>query len=554
MSRKKSQIEQKDLADDIAKIMGDQFEILKNQLLGIGFNYLLNGNELKPHEWKQKQNFNFKDFKLEVGKTIKLEQKKLLKSVTKAAEMAELQPKQTKILKSEIKKGMAELSSSVINIQNNNVALVQSQVLKSNVADSLHVAISDVITKTNDYGVVTYKNGRNVRWENYMEMKVRTEIQNDIADNMVDTGLKEGIIFYVATYHGDCAPDHAPFQGKIYYTKNWKSVCPKELIDEVGNYISKHNLMTIEDVMGEKGNYFTKRPNCRHYFQFVSIDEVLGVKNTDDLTKLRDEYNLNSKGKYKPEKYQALKEQRYNERKIRNIKGKIEATGKIISSFNGETPSELVLKANSELALLKLKLKDAQKSQRELIKDNPGVLNRNYNKEAYSRMVSDFRIEQPLSLKKTSVRGTINVIELNRHKTTERPNIRPLSQKRFDNLMVKVNKLGGTYIRGTEWATEHLDKNKAGASSIGNILIFRKDVSLSEVLEEVYHLEQNVKFMNDDKELGLRKLLNEIDAKEYLIKVAKRYKIPRYEQEETQKHLKELQQELEEYYKKHKEE
>ena len=411
MSPKKSQIEEKDLADDISKILGDQFETLKNQLLGIGFDYLLKGNELTPSEWRQTQNFSFKAFKFEVGKTIKGEQKKLLKSVSVAADMTELKPEQVKSLKTEIKKGMAELGSAIINTQNNNIFNIASKVLKSNVTDSLYTTISDVITKTNDYGVVMYKNGRNVRWENYMEMKVRTDIQNDIADNMVDVGSKDGNIFYVATYHGDCAPDHAPFQGKIYYAKNWKNFCPNELKEEIGKYIEKHNLMTIEDVMGEKGNYFTKRPNCRHYFQYISIEEVLNVKNTDDLTKLRDKYDLNSKGKYKPEKYEALKKQRYNERSIRKIKSKIETTEKIITKLPADTPDWLRTKYANELHVSKLKLKSSQKTQRELIKTNSSVLQRNYNREAYNRMVSNLGVEPLPEIENNSIIKEVGTVK-----------------------------------------------------------------------------------------------------------------------------------------------
>ena len=166
--------------------------------------------------------------------------------------------------------------------------------------------------------------------------------------NMVETGNSMGVVFYIATYHGDCAPDHADFQGKIYCAKNWKSICPKEYLDDVSKYISSHKIMNVEDVMGKKENYLTKRPNCRHYFQYISIEEVLKVNSEDELNKLRDKYNLNSAGKYKTEKYEALKKQRYNERKIRKIKGQIENKEKIISSFNGESLPETILKENSE--------------------------------------------------------------------------------------------------------------------------------------------------------------------------------------------------------------
>lgn len=50
-------------------------------------------------------------------------------------------------------------------------------------------------------------------------------------------------------------------------------------------------------------------------------------------------------------------------------------------------------------------------------------------------------------------------------------------------------------------------------------------MSVSEVLEETYHFMQNKSGMNDDKVEPLRTILNEIDAKRYLIKNAKRFNI-----------------------------
>ncbi len=67
-------------------------------------------------------------------------------------------------------------------------------------------------------------------------------------------------------------------------------------------------------------------------------------------------------------------------------------------------------------------------------------------------MMSDFRIEKPLSLKKVKVSGIFKVGEFNRSKSVNRFNIRPISEERFNKLMIKASKKGLTYIRGTEWA------------------------------------------------------------------------------------------------------
>lgn len=55
---------------------------------------------------------------------------------------------------------------------------------------------------------------------------------------------------------------------------------------------------------------------------------------------------------------------------------------------------------------------------------------------------------------------------------------------------------------------------------------------------------QNKAKMNDDKSHEMREILNEIDAKQYLLKNAKKFKIPRNETELTKKQLESYQQRL----------
>ncbi len=81
----------------------------------------------------------------------------------------------------------------------------------------------------------------------------------------------------------------------------------------------------------------------------------------------------------------------------------------------------------------------------------------------------------------------------------------------------------------------------ADASTIGDIILFREEVCSSEVLEETHHFMQNITGMNNDKGEPLRTYLNEIEAKKFLLKNAKKYKIPRSETELTKEQL--------EYYK-----
>lgn len=124
-----------------------------------------------------------------------------------------------------------------------------------------------------------------------------------------------------------------------------------------------------------------------------------------------------------------------------------------------------------------------------------------------------------------------------------------ISDERFEQLTISARKSGAQIIRGTEEVERHLDEVGASASSIGDILLFRKKVTISDVLEESFHFFQHKNGVNADKPEPLRSFLNEIEAKEYLIKNQNKYKIPRAETEVTQQQIKELKKQIDELLK-----
>lgn len=124
-----------------------------------------------------------------------------------------------------------------------------------------------------------------------------------------------------------------------------------------------------------------------------------------------------------------------------------------------------------------------------------------------------------------------------------------VSDTTFSNLTVEARINGANILRGGEEIEHHLDTVGADASIVGDTILFRKDVCVSEVLEETHHYMQNLNHMNDDKPEPLRTYLNEIDAKEYLLNNARKYKIPRNEIETTKKQLESYKAELEKYVK-----
>ncbi|MCM1556761.1 MAG: phage minor capsid protein [Anaeroplasma bactoclasticum] len=420
MAKKKQDhkhIAEKDKGDNVAKILGDMMQETSNRLLSTTFDRLLVNSGQGEKAWYQSQISSLNAFKLQVDKMAEEEKKRLLKANKQGLKELNLTQKQNTKISKEINKGINDLKKSVISSYVNNVASINAsaKVLKSNVAESLYKNIRDKIEQTQNYGIVAYKNGRGVRWENYMEMKVRTDIQNDITKNMIKAGAEAGNVFFIAAYFGDCAKDHVEAQGKIYVDENWETNAPKARLEEIANYISAKNIKTVQEI-SEGEPYLTTRPNCRHFFQMISIDEVLGIKNEKDLNSKREEFDLNFNGKYKPDKYKALTEQRYNERNIRHWKGKLEADQKLLDKMPSTIPERERLLLSSRITLDKRKIRDWQLKQRQLIKANSEFLERDYSREVYNKMHSDFGIKEELKKKGENI-NTIEMENIPREET-----------------------------------------------------------------------------------------------------------------------------------------
>lgn len=131
----------------------------------------------------------------------------------------------------------------------------------------------------------------------------------------------------------------------------------------------------------------------------------------------------------------------------------------------------------------------------------------------------------------------IRADSLYRKKDRTRTGYKFVSEYRFKQLTAEISKRGAIILRGGDEVEEYLDKRMADALTVNDILFFRQQVTLSEVLEEVFHFEQNLRKANDDKHAVLRVILNEIEAKKYLLSNAAKYKIPRKETTETKEQL-----------------
>ena len=128
---------------------------------------------------------------------------------------------------------------------------------------------------------------------------------------------------------------------------------------------------------------------------------------------------------------------------------------------------------------------------------------------------------------------------------------KPVSEERYNRLIIPLKKMGVTIMRGAD-IDRLLDlKGAEGDTLDENTVLFKQKVSISAILEETRHVKQNRQGLNNDKDVRLRGVLNEIDAKEYLLSVADKYKIPREETEATKIQLemyKDVLKELEEKF------
>lgn len=354
---------------------------------------------------------------------------------------------------------------------------------------------------------VEYSNGRRVNIASYAEMALRTCSTRAMLMGEAKQRERLGIDTVLVSQYGACSDTCLPWQGRVY-------------IDDVfqeyngprgGSFgVSRNGRQYMFLSVAIKGGLF--HPNCRHtistWIEGVStMPKPMNIKKIERVSKLE-------------------KIQRSMERDIRKAK----------RERAGLTDPEAVKKADA-------KVKELQAELRDFIKKNSDVLRRDYWRER-----DDLAVKNPKNaVANASENGIINT-EMYHKESDPREGFRFISDERFQQLTIEARKNGAIIIRGTSEVERHLDEMDASASTLGDVLMFRKKVCVSEVLEETYHFKQNLAHMNDDKGEPLRTLLNEIDAKKFILDNALKYQIPRNELEKIQKQLDGYQEQLVDYY------
>ena len=379
MAKKEEKLKHIQVKDNGIKLSNQVGDTLADTKQLIEKNYFENllkasdSNSMVRYKIAQNNAFrNFKDNSIKIIKKAKNEVKANLQN----DKTVNLDNKQVKALTKDVNKGLLYLQQDVINQYQK---FLNQVVYKVYDADELKEQLAKHVESGLNIGVV-YKDGKHYDFDSYFEMKARTEIQKDIGENMVSTGQESGVVFYISAFFGDCAPDHADLNGKLFCDEKWESMAPKDRIDEIRDYIESNKIMTVQEAMGEP-YYYTTRPNCRHYFQYISIDEVLGAKTQKEVNALREEKDLNFGGKYQPDKYKALQQQRLNERSIRAEKANLQSL-EIKKKLEPDN-KKLQMQINNS----KSSISHYQKKQRELARKYDNI-QRKYDRESLAPRVT----------------------------------------------------------------------------------------------------------------------------------------------------------------------
>lgn len=171
----------------------------------------------------------------------------------------------------------------------------------------------------NDY------NGKTKRIINHNLMEKSEKEKDEIINGYIKESRDLGKWIYLASSHNDCAKDHLPYQGKLYFDD--------KAPNDVKEYCEKRGMKTIQWVMGDPV-WFITRPNCRHFFKSLPIDAVKDYS-IKELTRRykthrsEGDKSLSTPRKIAIEEYEDrlhMLQGMYNQKPTENLRRKIEKT------------------------------------------------------------------------------------------------------------------------------------------------------------------------------------------------------------------------------------
>lgn len=107
----------------------------------------------------------------------------------------------------------------------------------------------------------------------------------------------------------------------------------------------------------------------------------------------------------------------------------------------------------------------------------------------------------------------------------------------YNKITKKAIKAGADIRRPTPEILNRMNEMDASAVTYGDVIYFREDAILSDVLEEVRHFYQNKNGLNSKYPARQRIVMNEIEAKEYVLSMASKYNMSQAEIELTKNQI-----------------
>lgn len=402
----------------------------------------------------------------------------------------------------EMRREQAEIADKqgVLDILNSNTAAVVSG------AESRTKAVRTTIHEMAQKGIPAFvdKSGREWSPEAYVNMDIRATVKNTALEAQFSTMDALGQDVFEVSSHPGSRPKCRPWQGKLIS----RSGRTTEITDINGR---KHKVIPLSKTsFGEPDGLFGI--NCGHRPRGVS--DGLFRKSSVEYDDTEDK-----------ELYHKVCKQRELERRVR--KSKTEAD---MLEAAGDTEGAKEVRR---------RMTEQNKALRSYC-DGAGLKYRSDRVRTYGA------IAPKKALDKSAESG---IIEMTRRKNGahRRANARSLQiidKPTYNKLTSDFLKHDGIIIRGEE-AAKHLgDTHSASYLPSLNTAFIRDDATISEVLEEMYHAEQDRKNMFGDTlttEVWLRR---EIDAQKHLLSLSEKYKIPQEEIEVTKGNLEQYENEL----------
>lgn len=381
----------KERIDDLIDILAEEYSKIENTFLIRNSQQLVKYLE-NPERWKAEQmahrNAYKKELMAEAKNRIKILNEKFNKVLLLAYKEVDkdiITISEKEIVINQFQKEIAQKMKEVNNFNVDRIAELSNAAFKTYErtvrligatykTDNIFEGIKAQMPKGIQNGLsIVYKDGRQMNFKSYMEMNARTTLQQETTKRSIEVGARAGQVFYVCDTFADSAPDHADYQGKIYYNAD------APLSKEVQKYISENGIMSMQEV-SEGEPYLTTRPNCRHNFHAISTDDVLGGMSGEEIAE-QEGFKF---GEYEEKNYQDLQKQRYNERQIRKWKLRAENQQQVDKTMG--------LTNTKALNTAKSKVSEWQSKQRDLIKSNPEVLKRQYERENAKVIVEDLGV------------------------------------------------------------------------------------------------------------------------------------------------------------------